>query len=51
MIALIFILLLVAVLLAWRGYRKASIYCFAITLILAIFDFLHHITDPLTIQL
>lgn len=51
MMALIFILLLVTVLLAWRGYRKASIYCFAITLLLAIWDFVRHVTDPLNIQL
>lgn len=51
MMALIFILLLVTVILAWRGYRKASLYCVAITFILAIFVFTHHMTDSLSIQL
>lgn len=51
MMALIFLILLISVILAWVGLRKAAIYCFAISMILAILWFIHHVTSSLGLQL
>jgi uncharacterized membrane protein len=51
MMALIFAVLLAAVLLAWKGARKPAIYTFAATLILSVVWFLHHVTSHLNIDL
>ncbi len=51
MMALIFLLLLLSVILAWAGVRKPALACFVITFVLAVIWFLHHVTSSLAIQL
>ncbi len=51
MMALLFLLLLFAVLLAWSGVRRPAIYCFVIVLLLAVAWFAHHVTSHLAIQI
>lgn len=51
MMALIFLILLISILLAWMGARKAAIGCFVIMMLLAILWFLHHVTSSLSIQI
>lgn len=48
---IIFILLLVAILFAWLGHRRQTLFFFAITVGLSIIMFLRHIDTYLTIQL
>ena len=51
MMLLIFIALLVAVGLAWIGYRQWAIFCFAITLLFATVYFYQDMTLALNLQL
>lgn len=51
MMVSLFVLLLVAVLFAWFGFRKIAINVFSVFFILAIATFLHHLTTHLTLQL
>lgn len=51
MMALIFLILLVAVLMAWTGHRSPALYCFAFTMVLAVIWLFHHITSSLALQL
>lgn len=51
MMAVIFILLLIATVLAWIGFRQAAIVWFALSMLLSIIWFIHHITEHLAIQL
>lgn len=51
MIAIIFLGLLLAVIWAWIGARRPAIYSFAVTLLLAVIWFVHHLTTHLNIQL
>jgi hypothetical protein len=51
MMAVIFFILLLAVLLAWIGRRQISIYIFILSMGLSIIWFLHHITSHLALQL
>ncbi len=51
MIALLFALLVAAMLLAWRDRWKWSYVLFAVTLLLSIYWFDYHATSTLTIQL
>lgn len=48
---LIFILMFIAVLFAWRGHRRKAIYCLAVTLTVALLFFYHDITVNLNIEL
>jgi hypothetical protein len=49
--AFIFILMFVAVLFAWRGYRRTAVCCVILTLALGSLYFYHDITSHLNIQL
>jgi len=51
MMALIFVLMLLAVVLAWIGYRRSVFFIFYIAIILASFYFYTDMTSPLIIQL
>jgi len=51
MMVLIFSVLLLAVILAWIGYRKSAQYIFAAIFVVAIIWFNHHMTSQLTIEL
>lgn len=51
MMIIIFLILLVATLIAWAGFRKPSIYLFSITFLAAIVWFHHHVTSKLSLQL
>lgn len=51
MLILIFLALLIAVIIAWAGFRQPAIYLFSFTFIAAIIWFHHHLTSALTIQL
>lgn len=51
MIAIIFLLLFLALLIAWVGYRRSVFICFAIMLALATVVFVNDMTTNLTIQL
>ncbi len=46
-----FIVLTIAVVLAWCGRRRASLIGFCIFMILAVLTFWHHMDDALLIQL
>lgn len=50
-IALLFALLLVCMLLAWRGQRNPALILFGVTMVLSAYWFKFHATDPLTIVL
>lgn len=51
MMALIFLLLLVAIILAWYKHRRIAIGLFIIALVLAVIWFGHHVTSSLNLQL
>lgn len=51
MIALIMIILLLAILFAWKGYHRLSIYFYAVSFVLATFWFFHHMTDTIGLML
>lgn len=51
MFILVFTLLLIAVVLAWRGKRRPAIMVYIFTIVLGILMFCHHMTDKLMIQL
>ncbi|EKD71554.1 MAG: hypothetical protein ACD_46C00161G0002 [uncultured bacterium] len=50
-IVLIFAILLIAVIYAWLGNRKAGIYSFIVSFIFSIALFYHHMTDVIGISL
>jgi hypothetical protein len=50
-IALLFALLLVCMLLAWRGQKSASLVLFGIVVVMSAYWLKFHATDPLTIML
>jgi hypothetical protein len=47
MTSLLFLLMAVAMLLAWRGNRHAGVAVFALAAVLSVAWFNHHVTDPL----
>lgn len=51
MMALCFILLFVAIILAWIGYRRLTLSFFAVSLIIAIITFYDDISSKLNINL
>jgi hypothetical protein len=51
MMALLFFILLLAVLAAWQGARKPSISLFIVDFILGVSWFLHHMTDVIGLSL
>jgi hypothetical protein len=51
MTLLLFVLLLVMSLLVMKRYQNAALFLFFCTLAIAFYWFLHHVTDPLSIQL
>ncbi len=51
MMSLIFIVLLIAVVLAWKGERQKALYGFGLSLLLSIFSFIHHISSHLDLSL
>lgn len=51
MMAFVFILMFIAVLFAFRGYRRIAIYCVTLMLALGVIFFYHDITTHLNIQL
>jgi hypothetical protein len=51
MTALIFLLLTVAMVLAWRGRKAGGIMLFGVVAVLAVMWFRHHATDPLQLGL
>jgi hypothetical protein len=51
MMALLFIILFIATLLAWYGHRSYAQYTYVISLVLSVIWFLHHVTSSLAIQL
>jgi hypothetical protein len=51
MMLLLFLLMLLAVILAWLGWRRSVLMCLSITLILAAIFFYSDITTHLTIDL
>ena len=51
MIALLFALLVAAMLLAWRDQWRWSYFLFGLTLLLSIYWFDYHATSKLTVQL
>jgi hypothetical protein len=46
----LFLLFLLAMLLAWFGPRRPAIVLFGIALVLTVADFLHHATDALKLS-
>ena len=46
----LFLLFLIAMLLAWFGPRRLAIALFCLTLVLMAADFLHHATDALKLS-
>lgn len=51
MYSIIFIILLLAVVSAWVGYRQITMTTFAIALILSLYNFIIHLSTALLIQL
>ncbi len=51
MMAVLFLLYVITMVLAWYGRRRESISLFLITLILCVLWFRHYITDTLNINL
>jgi hypothetical protein len=51
MMALVFILLLLTVIVAWLKQQKTALGILLFTAVVASIIFAHHITDPLSIQL
>lgn len=51
MFNIIFLILLLGVLAAWKGYRQITMTTFAIALLLATYVFITHISSSLAIQL
>jgi hypothetical protein len=50
MTSLLFLLMATAMLLAWRGDRRAGIAVFALAAVLSVAWFNHHLTDPLDLD-
>lgn len=50
MMAFIYILLLLAILLAWAGFRRATQYCFAVTFVLSIIWFARQMTSMIGLR-
>ena len=46
----LFLLFLLAMLIAWLGPRRPAIILFCLTLVLTVADFLHHATDALKLS-
>lgn len=51
MMALLFLIALLAGVLAWFGQRRYAIYTLSVLLVLSLLMFAHHMTSTLTIQL
>lgn len=51
MMASLFIILLLTVALAWLGYRRGALTGFALSFVLGVMCFYHHVTSQLNIQL
>lgn len=51
MLLVLFTILLIAVLAAWIGRRRAACYLISLNLILAWMEFYHHVSSQLTLQL
>ena len=50
MTSLLFLLMAIAMVLAWRGNRRASVAVFALAAVLSVAWFNHHLTDPLDLD-
>jgi hypothetical protein len=50
MTSFLFLLMTIAMLLAWRGNRRAGIAVFALATLLSVAWFNHHLTDPLALD-
>ena len=50
MTSLLFLLLAIAMGLAWRGHRRAGVALFAIAALLSLAWLNHHMTDPLALD-
>jgi hypothetical protein len=50
-LTLIFIILFVATAVAWQGKRDMAIYIFAISFVMAVATFIHHMTDIIGLSL
>jgi hypothetical protein len=48
--SLLFLLMAIAMLLAWRGDRRAGLAVFALAAVLSVAWFNHHLTDPLALD-
>jgi hypothetical protein len=46
----LFLLMAIAMLLAWRGNRRAGVAVFAVAAVLSVAWFNHHVTDPLALD-
>jgi hypothetical protein len=46
----LFLLMAIAMLLAWRGNRRVSVAVFAVAAVLSVAWFNHHVTDPLALD-
>jgi len=51
MMAGLFLLFLITMVIAWYGKKRASIAVFFVTLLLCALWFVHHISDPININL
>lgn len=51
MILSLYVLLFIAIIIAWCGVRKPAIYGYLLIIVLASVIFIHHLTTPLTLQL
>jgi uncharacterized protein DUF5993 len=50
MTSLLFLLMAIAMVLAWRGNRRAGVAVFALAALLSVAWFNHHVTDPLDLD-
>jgi tryptophan-rich sensory protein len=50
MTSLLFLLMAIAMVLAWRGNRRAGVVVFALAALLSVAWFNYHVTDPLDLD-
>jgi hypothetical protein len=50
MTSLLFLLMAIAMVLAWRGNRRVGVAVFALAALLSVAWFNHHVTDPLDLD-
>lgn len=51
MIQLIFVLLFITLMIAWRGYRQSALLLFSLNFIYMLLVFIHHMTDTIGLSL